>query len=83
MSKLESAMHSVFKFIQYLNDFFHQSHHAYLHKEQIFSLGYRCVIRWKYEWVDAPGETYPIHAVDIFKVKGATTCEKLSHAMGS
>jgi hypothetical protein len=33
MSRLETTMRIVLKFTLYLNEFFHQSHHAYLDKE--------------------------------------------------
>jgi len=41
---------------QYLHDFFCQSPQAHLEIEEIFGLGFRCVMRWRYEWLDPAGE---------------------------
>src|SRR5215207_2731596 len=40
---------------QFWQDFFFNSPHAQIEIEEIFGLGMRCIMRWKYEWVDAAG----------------------------
>ena len=64
---------------QYYHDFFHQSPHAHLEIEEIFGLGFRCVMRWRYEWIDAAGKKRHLRGVDIFKIKEAAICEILSY----
>ncbi len=35
---------------QFWRDFFSASPRARIHIEEIFGLGYRCIMRWRYEW---------------------------------
>ena len=53
---------------QFWEGFFRQSPHAHIEIEEIFSLSFRCVMRWKYTWVDASGKSGHVRGVDIFKV---------------
>jgi ketosteroid isomerase-like protein len=67
---------------QFWQDFFRQSPQVQLDVEDVFSLGLRCVMRWKYEWVDARGKKEHMRGVDIFKVENGLICEMLSYVKG-
>jgi ketosteroid isomerase-like protein len=67
---------------QLWQDFFRESPQAHLEVEEIFSLGLRCVMRWRYEWVDATGKKGHTRGVDLFRVKNGSICEKLSYVKG-
>jgi predicted SnoaL-like aldol condensation-catalyzing enzyme len=63
-------------------DFFRDSPHAHIEIEEIFGLGYRCIVRWKYNWVDVAGRIGYVRGVDVFKLKDGLICEKLSYVKG-
>jgi hypothetical protein len=42
----------------------------------------RCVMRWRYQWVDAEGKNGHVRGVDIFQLKNGLICEKLSYVKG-
>lgn len=63
-------------------DFFRQSPHAHIEIEEIFGLGERCVMRWKYSWVDSDREKGHVRGVDIFRVRNGSIREKLSYVKG-
>ncbi|MCI0476109.1 MAG: nuclear transport factor 2 family protein [Anaerolineales bacterium] len=67
---------------QFWHDFFRASPGAHIEIEEIFSLGYRCVMRWRYDWVDAAGTKGHVRGVDLFRVKNGLICEKLSYVKG-
>jgi predicted SnoaL-like aldol condensation-catalyzing enzyme len=67
---------------RFWEDFFHESPQAHIDIEEIFGLGYRCIMRWRYRWVDAAGKEGHIRGVDIFQVKNGSICEKLSYVKG-
>lgn len=67
---------------QFWLDFFRESSHAQITIEEIFGFGNRCVMRWKYSWVDAAGKKGHVRGVDIFQVKDGFICEKLSYVKG-
>ena len=62
--------------------FFHESSHAHIDIEEIFGLGNRCIMRWKYNWVDTAGKEGHVRGVDIFKVKDGLISEKFSYVKG-
>ena len=62
--------------------FFRESPHAHIEIEEIFGLGNRCIMRWKYNWVEAAGKKGHVRGVDIFQVKDGFICEKLSYVKG-
>ena len=62
---------------QFWREFFHESPQAHIDIEEIFGMGYRCVMRWKYTWVDGH-----VRGVDIFKVEEGLIREKLSYVKG-
>jgi ketosteroid isomerase-like protein len=50
--------------------------------EDIFSLGFHCVMRWRRTWVDPAGETMNMRGVDVFKIKENLICENYSYVKG-
>lgn len=67
---------------QFWQDFFRESPQAHIEIEEIFGLGARCVMRWRYSWVDGEGKPGHVRGVDIFQVKNDTIFEKLSYVKG-
>lgn len=67
---------------QFWEEFFRASPHAHIHIEDIFGMGHRCIMRWRYEWVEATGQTGHVRGVDIFQVKEGLISEKLSYVKG-
>jgi nuclear transport factor 2 (NTF2) superfamily protein len=67
---------------RYWQEFFQKSPHAHIEIEEIFSFGFRCVLRWKYEWEDLSGIKSHVRGVDIFKVENGLISEKLSYVKG-
>ncbi|MCB0176300.1 MAG: nuclear transport factor 2 family protein [Anaerolineae bacterium] len=67
---------------QFWQEFFRASPQAHIDVEEIFGFGHRCVVRWRYNWVDEAGEKGHVRGVDLFKVKNGTICEKLSYVKG-
>ena len=67
---------------QFWQEFFRQSPQAHIEIEEIFGLGYRCVMRWRYEWVDEKGGRGHVRGVDIFQVKNDLISQKLSYVKG-
>jgi limonene-1,2-epoxide hydrolase len=63
-------------------NFFRDSPHAHIEIEEIFGLGMRCIMRWRYEWVDLAGTKGHVRGVDIFQVKNGVIHEKLSYVKG-
>lgn len=67
---------------RFWQDFFCASPQARIEIEEIFGLGARCVMRWRYEWVDRNGKAGHVRGVDIFQVRNGLICEKLSYVKG-
>jgi len=67
---------------QFWQDFFRESPHARIEIEEIVNCGTRCLLRWRYAWVDAEGNPGHVRGVDIFQVKSGLICEKLSYVKG-
>jgi ketosteroid isomerase-like protein len=65
-----------------LQNFIRESPQAHIEVEEIFGLGFRCVMRWKYDWVDTEGKKGHVRGVDIIKLKDGLICEKLSYVKG-
>ena len=62
---------------KFWRDFFRESPQAHIEIEEIFGLGFHCVMRWKYTWGDGH-----VRGVDVFKFKDGLICEKLSYVKG-
>lgn len=67
---------------QFWRGFFKDSPQARIQIEEIFGLGYRCIMRWRYDWGDEGGETNHVRGVDIFQVREGLIREKLSYVKG-
>jgi limonene-1,2-epoxide hydrolase len=67
---------------QFWQDFFRDSPQAHIEIEEIFGLGLRCVMRWRYDWVDSAGIKGHVRGVDIFQIKDGFIHEKLSYVKG-
>ena len=63
-------------------DFFRESPQAKIEIEEIFGFGERCMMLWRYTWVDKTGKPGHVRGVDIFKVREDAICEKLSYVKG-
>ena len=74
-----SGKEDVTKFWQ---DFFRESPQAHIEIEEIFGFGERCIMRWRYSWVDKGGEKGHVRGVDIFRVRNGFIHEKLSYVKG-
>jgi ketosteroid isomerase-like protein len=62
--------------------FFRSSPSAVFETEEIFAAGQRCVVRWRYRWVDESGKPGHIRGVDVFRVREGKVAEKLSYVKG-
>ena len=67
---------------QFWQDFFRESPQAHIEIEEIFSLGNRCVMRWRYKWMDIAGTEGHVRGVDIFQVRDGLISEKYSYVKG-
>jgi len=67
---------------RFWQEFFQASPQAHIEIEEIFGLGLRVVMRWKYTWLGADGRPGHVRGVDIFKIKEGLICEKLSYVKG-
>ena len=67
---------------QFLRDFFRDSPQARIEIEEVFGLGRRCIMRWKYHWTDETGQACYVRGVDIFKVEEGLISEKFSYLKG-
>lgn len=67
---------------QFWQEFFQQSPQAHIKIEDISGFGHRCIMRWRYDWVDAAGNTGHVRGVDLYQEKDGLICEKLSYVKG-
>ena len=67
---------------QFWQEFFRESPQAHIEIEDIFGLSTRCIMRWRYDWVDAAEKEGYIRGVDLFQVKNGLISEKLSYVKG-
>ena len=67
---------------QFWQEFFQASPLAHIQIEEIFGMGSRCVMRWRYEWVDASGEKGHVRGVDLYQLRSGLISEKLSYVKG-
>ena len=67
---------------QFWQDFFRESPQAHIEIEEIFGMGSRCIMRWRYEWVDPGGTRGHVRGVDIFQEKNGLLSEKFSYVKG-
>ena len=62
--------------------FFASSPHAHFETEDSFASGDRCVVRWRYRWVDQDGKQGHIRGVDVFRVRNGKVAEKFAYVKG-
>lgn len=62
--------------------FFEQSTGAHIEIEEIFALGERCVMRWRYRWAAPDGQPGHVRGVDVYTVRDGRIAEKLSYVKG-
>ena len=67
---------------QFWENFFQESPQAHIEIEEIFGLGMRCVMRWKYEWTDTENKKGYVRGVDIFQVREGLITKKFSYVKG-
>src|SRR5258706_14968700 len=68
---------------QFWQDFFRESPQAHIEIEDAFSLGLnRCVMRWKYSWVDTANNQGYVRGVDIFELKERLISQTMSYVKG-
>ena len=67
---------------QFWQDSFFKSPQARITIEEIFGFGFRCVMRWRYDWVDSEGKKGHVRGVDLYQVKEGLISEKLSYVKG-
>lgn len=67
---------------RFWQEFFRESPNARIKIEELFGLGNRCVMRWRYDWVDAEGNNGHVRGVDIFQIREGLIHEKLSYVKG-
>jgi len=63
-------------------DFFRDSPQAQIMIEEVFGLGERCIMRWRYSWENLEGGKGHVRGVDIFLVRNGVIREKLSYVKG-
>lgn len=62
--------------------FFTSSPHATFETEDIFAGGDRCVVCWRYRWVEQDGKQGHIRGVDVFRVREGKVAEKFAYVKG-
>jgi len=66
--------------------FFRSSSQAQIVIEDIFASGGaqgdRCVMLWRYQWIDAQGQPGHIRGVDVYRLRDGLIAEKLSYVKG-
>jgi steroid delta-isomerase-like uncharacterized protein len=67
---------------QFWEEFFIASPHARIKIEDIFGMGMRCIVHWRYTRADTKGNEGHVRGVDIFKLKDGLITEKLSYVKG-
>jgi hypothetical protein len=68
--------------IGYWEGFFQESPGAQMEMEEIFGLGMRCVLRWRWVWENGAGARRTLRGVDIVRVKGGLISEILTYSKG-
>ncbi|TFH34340.1 MAG: nuclear transport factor 2 family protein [Anaerolineales bacterium] len=67
---------------QFWQEFLRKSPQAHIEIEEIFGSGIRCIMRWRYDWVDLDGAKGQVRGVDLFQVKNGFICEQSSYVKG-
>ena len=67
---------------EFWQNFFRESPRAHIDIEEIFGMGNRCIMRWKYSWQDVEGKEGHVRGMDIFRVEDGFISEKFSYVKG-
>lgn len=67
---------------KFWEEFFRESPNAHIEIEEIFGMGLRCVMRWRYDWEDADGNKGHVRGVDVYHIKEGRIAEKFSYVKG-
>ena len=67
---------------RYWEEFFLGSPRAAFETEETLVAGDRCVVRWRYRWVDPEGRPGHVRGVDVFRVRAGRVAEKLVYVKG-
>lgn len=67
---------------RFYQDFFTQSPHAQIKIEETFGFGYRCIMRWRYDWQDTAGNPAHVRGVDLYRVQNGLIQEMFSYLKG-
>jgi predicted SnoaL-like aldol condensation-catalyzing enzyme len=67
---------------KYWQGFFTASPQAHIKVEEMLGVGIRCIMRWRYDWVDAAGNPGHVRGMDMFRVQNGLITEKLSYVKG-
>jgi predicted SnoaL-like aldol condensation-catalyzing enzyme len=65
---------------RFWKEFFDQSPRAHIDVEEVFGVGLRCVLRWRYTWGDGANEH--VRGTDLYRMKDGLIYEKLSYVKG-
>ena len=66
----------------FFEQLFTSSQHLRFETEELFACGDRCVVRWRYRWVDREGRPGHVRGVDVFRVRDGKVAEKLAYVKG-
>jgi ketosteroid isomerase-like protein len=63
-------------------ELFGSSPQATFETEEMLACGERCVVRWRYTWIDEQGQQGHVRGIDMFRVSDGKVAEKLSYVKG-
>ena len=66
----------------FFQELFAASRQLRFETEEMFACGDRCVVRWRYRWVDLNGRPGHVRGVDVFRVRDGKIAEKRSYVKG-
>jgi hypothetical protein len=55
---------------------------ARFEEEDLFVVGDRGVLTWRYSWTDAAGSEGHVRGVDVLRMRDGKVCEKRSYVKG-
>ncbi len=67
---------------EFWEKFFASSSQASFETEEMFACGDRCVVRWRYRWIEPDGKSGYIRGVDVLHVRNNKVAEKFSYVKG-
>ncbi len=64
------------------DEFLRSADRVHIEVEELFALGDRCVMRWRYDWRSHDGGQGHVRGVDLYRVRDGLIVEKLSYVKG-